>query len=120
MTTVLNININDLTNQLIQELKNKLGKTTQIEIRIDSREQENGLLSETQFWQILALLDWKQSDDTEIMAAAVASLAKMPVANIYLFKDAIEMYDVRCLMYDVKKYKLSILNLRITINFFEP
>ncbi len=87
MTTVLNININDLTNQLIQELKNKLGKTTQIEIRIDSREQENGLLSEAQFWQILALLDWKQEEDTEIMAAAVASLAKMPVANIYLFKD---------------------------------
>ena len=55
MTTVLNININDLSTQFIQELKNQLGKTTQIELRINTQEPEKELFSETQFWQIIAL-----------------------------------------------------------------
>lgn len=87
MTTVLNININDLSNQFIQELKNKFNKTTQIEIRIDTGEQQSELLSENQFWQILALLDWQQEKYSAILAPAIEALSKMPVANIYLFKD---------------------------------
>lgn len=87
MTTVLNININDLSTQFIQELKNQLGKTTQIELRINTQEPEKELFSETQFWQIIALIDWKQTEYTDILAPAVAALAKMPVANIYLFHD---------------------------------
>ena len=87
MTTVLNININDLSQQFIRELKNRFDKTTQIEIRIDTQEQEDGLLSEAQFWQIIAQLDWHKEKYSEILAPSVASLAQMPVANIYLFKD---------------------------------
>jgi Protein of unknown function (DUF4240) len=87
MTTVLNININDLSNQLIKELKNRFDKTTQIEIRIDTQEQSVELLSETQFWQIIALIDWTKELYTDILAPCVAALAKMPIANIYLFHD---------------------------------
>ena len=87
MTTVLNININDLSTQFIRELKNRFDKTTQIEIRINSKEQADELLSEAQFWQIIALLDWSQKKYEDILAPAVAFLAQMPVANIYLFKD---------------------------------
>jgi Protein of unknown function (DUF4240) len=87
MTTVLNININDLSTQLIRELKNRFDKTTQIEIRIDTQEQSVELLSETQFWQIIALIDWKKELYTDILAPCVAALAKMPVANIYVFQD---------------------------------
>jgi hypothetical protein len=87
MTTVLNININDLSTQFIRELKNRFDKTTQIEIRIDTREQSVDLLSETQFWQIIALIDWTKEQYIEILAPCVAALAKMPVANIYVFHD---------------------------------
>ena len=87
MTTVLNININDLSTQFIRELKNRFDKSTQIEIRIDTQEQSVDLLSETQFWQIITLIDWTKAHYTDIIAPCVAALAKMPVANIYLFHD---------------------------------
>ena len=87
MTTVLNLNINDLSTQFIRELKNRFDKTTQIEIRINTREQASELLSEAQFWQIIALIDWTKEHYTDILAASVAFLAQQPVANIYLFHD---------------------------------
>jgi hypothetical protein len=89
MTTVLRVNLNDLSNQFIQDLRNRFEKTAQIEIRVEEQKQGEGLLSEEQFWQILNLLDWKQQDSDAIMAKAVQALAKMPVANIYLFKDTL-------------------------------
>ena len=87
MTTVLNININDLSTQFVRELKNRFDKTTQIEIRINTREQAVELLSDAQFWQIIALIDWTKEHHTDILAASVASLAKLPIAHIYLFHD---------------------------------
>ena len=87
MTTVLNININDLSTQFIRELKTRFDRTTQIEIRIDTPERTSELLSETEFWQIIAQIDWTKKKYADILASAVAMLAKMPVANIYLFQD---------------------------------
>ena len=87
MTTVLNINISDLSTQFIHELKDRFDKTTQIEIRIDSKVQSDELLSETQFWQIIGLIDWTKKQYTDILTLCVAQLSRMPVLNIYLFKD---------------------------------
>ena len=87
MTTVLNLNINDLSSQFIRDLKSRFDKTTQIEIRINTREQAEELLSEAQFWQIIGLIDWTKEHYTNILAASVAFLAQQPVANIYLFHD---------------------------------
>ncbi len=87
MTTVLRINLNDLSNQFIQDLRNRFEKTAQIEIRIEEQKQGEGLLSEEQFWQIIDCLDWSKQDEDDIMAEAVQVLTQMPIANIYLFKD---------------------------------
>jgi hypothetical protein len=87
MTTILKVNINDLSTQFIRELRNKLGKNAQIEIRVEEQKYPEGLLSDTQFWQIIDLLDWSKKDYKAILAPAVAALAKMDRANIYLFKD---------------------------------
>ena len=87
MTTVLRVNLNDLSNQFIQDLRNRFEKTAQIEIRVEEQKQGEGLLSEEQFWQLINCLDWTKQDDNEIMAKAAQALSNMPVANIYLFKD---------------------------------
>ncbi len=87
MTTVLKVNINDLSAQLIHDLRQKFDKTAQIEIRVEEQKHGEGLLSEAQFWQVIDCLDWTKKKHKDIMAPAVAFLAKMPIANIYLFKD---------------------------------
>jgi hypothetical protein len=87
MTTVLNVNINDMTAQFIQELREKFEKNTQIEIRVKEQKHDSALLSETQFWQIIDTLDWSKKDADGILSPAVTALAQMPLANIYLFKD---------------------------------
>jgi Protein of unknown function (DUF4240) len=87
MTTVLRVNLNDLSNQFIQDLRKRFDKTAQIEIRVEEQKQGEGLLSDEQFWQIIDCLDWTEQDAGLIMAKAVHVLSEMPVANIYLFKD---------------------------------
>jgi hypothetical protein len=67
----------------------KFGKTVQLEIRVENSKHGEGLFSETQFWQILDALDWKQEDFPEIIAPAVAILSKLPVSNLYLFQDCL-------------------------------
>ena len=89
MTTVLRVNLNDLSSQFIQDLRKRFDKTAQIEIRVEEKEQGEGLLSETQFWEIIERLDWSKQDSNAIMAKAVKALSQMPIANIYLFKDTL-------------------------------
>jgi Protein of unknown function (DUF4240) len=89
MTTVLKININDLSAQFIHDLKAKFGKTAQLEIRVETPKHGEGLFTETQFWQIINALDWNQEDYPKIIAPAVALLSKLPVSNIYLFQDSL-------------------------------
>ena len=87
MTTILRVNINDLSNQFIQDLRKRFDKTAQLEIRVEEQKQGEGLLSENEFWQIISLLDWSKHEASEILDQAVKALSKMPIANIYLFKD---------------------------------
>ena len=87
MTTVLRVNLNDLSSQFIQDLRKRFDKTAQIEIRVEEQKQGEGLLSEAQFWGIIEELDWSKQESNSIMAKAVKTLSLMPVANIYLFKD---------------------------------
>jgi hypothetical protein len=87
MTTVLTVNLNDLSTQFIQDLRAKFDNKAQIEIRVQEQKQGEGLLSDAQFWNVIDALDWSKKKQTEIIAPAVAMLAAMPIANIYLFKD---------------------------------
>ncbi len=87
MTTVLNISINDLSTQFIQDLRAKFDNKAQIEIRVQEQTHGEGLLSDAQFWEIINALDWSKKEYKLIVAPSVALLAKMPVSNIYLFKD---------------------------------
>jgi len=49
---------------------------------------EKEVLSEANFWEIIAFLDWeKTGDDEAVIAPAVDELSKLPVAFIYQFED---------------------------------
>jgi Protein of unknown function (DUF4240) len=87
MTTILKVNIADLSTQFIRELRHKFEKNAQIEIRVEEQQRGEDLLSDAQFWQIIDLLDWSKKDYAETLAPAVTALSKMPIACIYLFKD---------------------------------
>lgn len=87
METVLKVNINDINSQFFADLGEKLAPSTEIEIRIPGAQSQKELFSDEQFWQIIQTFDWSKQDAQEVMAPAVASLAGMPVVNIYLFAD---------------------------------
>jgi Protein of unknown function (DUF4240) len=87
MTTVLKVNLNDFNLQFVQELKQKFGKTSQIEIRVDDRKAGEGLFSENDFWAIIEKLDWSKKNRDEILQPASLALSKMPMSSLYLFKD---------------------------------
>ena len=86
MNAVIKVNTADLTEQIIHDLQEKYG-TAELEIRVRS-EHEKEVLSDSEFWRIIALLDWdKTGDDEAVIASAVDELSKLPVAFIYQFQD---------------------------------
>lgn len=87
MTTTLRVNIKDVTPQFFKELEEKVGASTEVEIKVENSTHGEGLFSEEQFWAIIDLFDWKQKNRDAIILPAVDALAQMPISNIYLFED---------------------------------
>ncbi len=87
MTTVLRVNIHDLTAQFFQDLDGKLPRSTEVEIRIPDKKRGQALFSEAQFWDVIDALDWSQETSAAILAPAAQKLSAMPLASIYLFAD---------------------------------
>ncbi|MFZ4475712.1 MAG: DUF4240 domain-containing protein [Saprospiraceae bacterium] len=87
MTTVINVSLNDLNSQFISDLKQKFGKTTEVEIRLQDTSPADDLFSEDDFWRVIDKIDWSTKGSENKIGPAVKMLAKMPVASIYLFAD---------------------------------
>jgi len=100
MNAVIKINTVDLTEQIIHDLQEKYG-TAELEIRVRS-EHEKEVLSDSEFWRIIALLNWeKTGDDAAVIAPAVDELSKLPVVFIYQFQDKLaeKLYQLDTQMY---------------------
>lgn len=87
MTTVLNVNLNDLNSEFISDLKQKFGKTIEVEIRLQDKSPADDLFSEDDFWRVINEIDWAKKGSENKIAPAVKMLAKMPVSSMYLFAD---------------------------------
>ncbi|MDX2133709.1 MAG: DUF4240 domain-containing protein [Saprospiraceae bacterium] len=87
MTTVLNVSLNDLSSQFIDDLKQKFGEATEVEIRLQDTSPADELFSEDDFWRVVDGIDWSQKGSAEKVAPAVKALSQMPVASICLFAD---------------------------------
>ncbi len=86
-TTTIRVNISDMTAQFFKDLKSKIGKSAQVEIKLEETKHGEGLFSEAQFWGIIDLLDWKKERRDDVLRPAASALSRMPVSAIYLFED---------------------------------
>lgn len=87
MTTVLNINLNDLNSHFIDDLKQNFGNSAEVEIRLQDESSADDIFSEADFWQVIDQIDWSQKGSENKIRPAVNMLAKMPVTNICIFAD---------------------------------
>jgi Protein of unknown function (DUF4240) len=87
MTTVLNLNLNDLSTQFVQKLKQKFGKAAAVEIHLYDKSPADDLFSETDFWTIINAIDWSKKATKDKLKPAIERLSEMPISNIYLFAD---------------------------------
>jgi hypothetical protein len=88
MATVLNLQLNDISPQLLFGLTEQYGQEAKVEIRVKQKKTEKWL-SEAQFWNIIDALDWKAKDKQTTAKAAAILLAAMPIGAIYLFADKV-------------------------------
>ncbi len=58
-----------------------------VEIKVHDIPGAAGMLDESDFWALIAQLDWTKSDNDLVIEPLVSALAQMPVANIYQFQD---------------------------------
>ena len=87
MTTVLNLNLNDLTQQFVSNLKQQFGRGTQVEIRLKNESTAEALFSESDFWAMIDFIDWSKKSATDKLDAVVKKLSARPVSHIYIFAD---------------------------------
>ncbi len=85
MTTILEIPLRDVKPSAIEDLKNKYPEAT-LRIEADTA-LHSGTMDEAQFWAIIELFDWKQSDREAIVAPAVHALSALSKADIQAFHD---------------------------------
>lgn len=86
MTAIIKIKTEDLNPAFVHDLQEKYGGKAELEIRIQPASAE--ILSEDEFWDIIALLDWsKEGNDAAVIEPVIARLASLPVSFIYQFAD---------------------------------
>jgi hypothetical protein len=87
MTATFQIRTDNLNDHFINGLREKFGEA-ELEINVKSTSRKD-ILSETQFWQIISLLDWSKTENDAILAPAIAHLAQLPISFMYQFDDKI-------------------------------
>ena len=88
MDTVLNMSAQDLDHALVDDLKERFGNA-KVEIRVHDIPDAAGMLGEADFWALIDQLDWKQSDQEQIIEPLVSTLSNMSMANVYQFQDTL-------------------------------
>ncbi|MEI6409759.1 MAG: DUF4240 domain-containing protein [Bacteroidota bacterium] len=87
MTTILTVNIDDIDSKFVETLKRDFAHA-EAEIRVEGQSALHEDFTESDFWNIINLLDWKQEEDDEkIIEPVVTFLSKQPLAHIYRFSD---------------------------------
>lgn len=96
MTTTLRVNLKDINLDFFKDLEDMAGPSALVEIRVESNKHGEGLFTEDEFWQIIALFDWQQKKREDIVRPAVTALSQMPVSAIYLFEDFLseKLFDI--------------------------
>lgn len=88
MTAILKINIEELDNKFVEDLKQEFAHS-ELEIRVHEQGEAAAAFTQADFWQLIALLDWshEEEDDAKVVEPVIAALAAQPLAHIYRFAD---------------------------------
>ncbi|MEO0338803.1 MAG: DUF4240 domain-containing protein [Bacteroidota bacterium] len=81
----IKISVNDLDEKLIEDIKERYGGA-ELSIVINQQSDYQSL-TEEEFWSLIELLDWNQSDNEAIITPLVETLATHPVGHIYQFQE---------------------------------
>lgn len=85
MSETINISLASLDDLLVQELRQRY-EPAQVEIIVHTISSD--WMSEEQFWQIIAQLDWENTGlDDAVLAPAVRVLSTLPITAIHQFED---------------------------------
>ena len=88
MTTVLRMPIRSISSSVMDDLQKKY-PDAEVQVTIDEVQGSAGM-SETRFWELIALLDWKKAEkDEAVVEPLVQALANGPVREIYEFQDGL-------------------------------
>ncbi len=86
MTQTIKIPLRSLNEAVIRDLQEKYPEA-EISVELNQDHTKNPL-SETHFWEIIALLDWEKGDDDDaVLSPALTFLANGPVRHIFEFAD---------------------------------
>lgn len=86
MTNVLRYPLRNMSPEVIHDLQEKYPNAS-VQIELSDTPTEGGL-SEQDFWNLIALLDWDQTgNDDAVIEPVVAALSQRPLRHIYDFKD---------------------------------
>lgn len=113
-TTVIRVNLRDITAQFFQDLKAAAGDASEVEIKLATSKHGEGLFSEEEFWHIIDLFDWRQTRRSDIVRPAILALSQMPIPSIYLFHD---MLSEKLYRLDTKKHADTYLGKQSTPDF---
>jgi hypothetical protein len=87
MTTVFNINVDDLDAKFVENLKRDFAHAA-VEMRLQEQPDQSLTFTEADFWQTIAMLDWdKEGDDEKIVEPLITFLSGQPIGHIYRFSD---------------------------------
>lgn len=87
MTTVLNINIDDIDTKFVENLKRDFAHAA-VEIRLQEQFNSSLTFSGSDFWKAINMLDWeKEGDDEKVTEPLIDFLSEQPIGHIYRFSD---------------------------------
>ena len=103
MGSTIRISVKNLGPDFIKEMQEKYSDA-ELEITIN-RNPDFIPLTEEDFWGIIDLLDWEQSEDARIIEPAIQKLASLSIAHILQFQ---EIISHKLFLLDQKKYATQI------------
>lgn len=86
MTTKISVPITAFDEEFLHRLKARFNAHTRIDIQVVEMDEEP-FLKETEFWDIISLLDWEAVTREDVLAPAIEALAQRPISHIYQWDD---------------------------------
>lgn len=85
MTTLLEIPLREVSTSAILALKSKYPEAM---LRVEAEDRlHSGSMDETQFWAIIALLDWRTMNADLVLAPAIETLSQVSKEDIHTFHE---------------------------------